>query len=122
MRNVSIKITIKLFIYGILWSIIALAIAKIFTPITNFHFKDIIFVEGLLMLLLSITSAINSKTLGMSFYILNQIHSKYITNHNFKKQDHEIFTAFNNVNFHLFLNWISIALGGFINILLIFIL
>ena len=122
MRNISVKTTLKLFIYGVLWSILTLIIANIFTPLTNFYFKDIVFIEGLLMLVMSITSAINSKTLGMSFYILNQIHSKYINNRDFKKEEDKIFNTFNSINFHLFLNWISIAIGGFINILLIFVL
>lgn len=120
MKNTSVKITLKLFICGVLWSILTLAIAGIFTPLTNFFFKDIIFVEGLIMLLMSITSAINSKSLGMSYYILNEIYSKYMDNKAFTKDN--IFNTLNNINFHLFLNWISIAIGGFIDILLIFIL
>jgi hypothetical protein len=120
MKNASVKITLKLFIYGVLWSILTLAIAGIFTPLTNFFFKDIIFVEGLLMLVISITSAINSKSLGMSFYILNEMHSKYIDNKDFTKEENNIFNTLNNINFHIFLNWISIAIGGFIDILLIF--
>ena len=122
MRNILTKITLKLVIYGMLWSIIALVIARIFTPLTSFYFNDIVFVEGLLMLVMSFTSAINSKTLGMSFYILNQVDSQYATNKCFKNTEDKLFNTFNNVNLHLFLNWISIATGGFINILLIFIL
>ncbi len=120
MKNASVKITLKLFICGMLWSILTLAIAGIFTPLTNFFFKDIIFVEGLIMLLMSITSAINSKSLGMSYYILNEIYSKYMDNKAFTKDN--IFNTLNNINFHLFLNWISIVIGAFIDILLIFIL
>ncbi len=122
MRNISTRTTLKLIIYGILWSIITLVIAKIFTPITNFCFKDIVFVEGLLMLVMSITSVINSKAFGMCFYILKQINSEYLASKELKNNEDKSLNYFKNVNLQLFLSWIAIAIGGFINILLIFVL
>ncbi len=122
MKNISTRTTLKLIVYGILWSIITLVIARVFTPLTSFYFKDVVFVEGLLMLVMSITSVINSKAFGMSFYILNQIHSQYISNTEFKNNEDKFLISFKNVNLQLFLSWIAIAIGGFINMLLIFVL
>lgn len=122
MKNISTRTTLKLIVYGILWSIITLVIARIFTPLTSFYFKDVVFVEGLLMLVMSITSIINSKAFGMSFYILNQIHSQCISNKELKNNEVEFLVSFKNVNLQHFLSWITIAIGGFINILLIFVL
>ncbi|MFR1709981.1 MAG: hypothetical protein ACLSV2_13925 [Clostridium sp.] len=122
MKNISTRTTLKLIVYGILWSIITLVIARVFTPLTSFYFKDVVFVEGLLMLVMSITSVINSKAFGMSFYILNQIHSQYISNKEFKNNEDKFLISFKNVNLQLFLSWIAIAIGGFINMLLIFVL
>lgn len=56
----------KTLLFGIAWTIIGLIVAVIFVKIKQYNLKDVLFIEGIVLITISILSSIGGNPTGLS--------------------------------------------------------
>ncbi|MEG1797375.1 MAG: hypothetical protein RR262_12835 [Clostridium sp.] len=115
---------IKCVVWGILWSIIFILIGFIIANFTPYILKDVLFVEGMLVIIVAASSSISGNPLGLSLQALGENNAQYVANANLEvtkmekqKQHHNFKTDLRSS-----LNAVSLIIGGVICIVINFII
>jgi hypothetical protein len=118
----ELKPLINCAIWGILWSIIFILIGFIIANFTSYILKDVLFVEGMLVVIIAASSSISGNPLGLSLQALGQNSAQYVANANLevtkmeKQKQHNTFKT----NLRSSLNAVSLFIGGVICIVINF--
>lgn len=118
--SLLLKLIIGGFILGVLFIIIALIISNF----TNFQLNDVLFIEGIVIVILAISSTFSGNPMGLSLQGLGQINAQYIANANLEVTRMEHNKEMPNKKLSpkaLFNSW-SLILAGLLCILLNFML
>jgi cobalamin biosynthesis protein CobD/CbiB len=113
---------IKCVVWGILWSIIFILIGFIIANFTPYILKDVLFVEGMLIVIVAASSSISGNPLGLSLQALGQNSAQYVANANLEAMKMEKQKQYDNFKTGLrsSLNAVSLIIGGVICIVINF--
>lgn len=123
MDKSQIKSLIKCVVWGIIWSIILVLIGLGIVHFTAHNLKDVLFIEGIILVILGISSFLGGNPTGLSLQGLCQANAQYISNTNLEvtKMEKEK-TSTIRKNFKASINTISLVMGGVICIIINFII
>ncbi len=123
MDKSQIKSLIKCVVWGIIWSIILVLIGLGIVHFTSHNLKDVLFIEGIILVILGISSFLGGNPMGLSLQGLCQANAQYIANANLEvtKMEKEKTSTIKN-NFKASINTISLVMGGVICIIINFII
>lgn len=123
MDKSQIKSLIKCVVWGIIWSIILVLIGLGIVNFTTHNLKDVLFVEGIILVILGVSSFLGGNPTGLSLQGLGQTNAQYIANANLEvtRMEKEKTTTIKN-NFKTSINTVSLVMGGIICIIINFII
>lgn len=123
MGKSQISSLIKCFIWGIIWSIILVLIGLGIVRFTTYNLKDILFIEGIIFVILGISSFLGGNPTGLSLQGLGQTNAQYIANANLEvtRMEKEKTNTIKN-NFKTSISTVSLVMGGVICIIINFII
>jgi len=118
------KPLVKYIFFEILLSVILLLIGLVIMYFTNYNFKDVLFVEGMVVIILGIFSGISGNSTGLSLQGMGQNNAQYVSNANLETLKMEKEKTKNNLNpnISIGLNMVSLIIGGAICIIIEFII
>ncbi|BCZ46324.1 hypothetical protein psyc5s11_23910 [Clostridium gelidum] len=118
------KRLVKYIFFEILLSAILLLIGLAIVYFTNYNFKDVLFVEGMVVIILGIFSGISGNSTGLSLQGMGQNNAQYVSNANLETLKEEKEKTKNNLNpnISIGLNMVSLIIGGAICIIIDFII
>ena len=118
------KPLVKYIFFEILLSVILLLIGLAIVYFTNYNFKDVLFVEGMVVIILGIFSGISGNSTGLSLQGMGQNNAQYVSNTNLEtlKMEKEKTKNNLNTNIRIGLNMVSLIIGGAICIIIEFII
>ena len=123
MKDERIYSFIKSLIWGLGWFVVASLIGFIIIKVMPFKsFKDILFIEGLVLIFAGVFASISGNPMGLSVQGLGQNNAQYIANANLEisKREKEKFNVKTNIAFAL--STFSLVIGGVLSIILTFIM
>lgn len=82
MKSYALKVLSKIFLLGLLMALIFLGIAILISSKKGYLLKDVLFIQGMIIIFIGILASITENPLGFSFLGLNQINTKFINNSN----------------------------------------
>jgi hypothetical protein len=123
MGKSQISSLIKCFIWGIIWSIILVLIGLGIVHFTTYNLKDILFIEGIILVILGVSSFLGGNPTGLSLQGLGQTNAQYIANANLEvtRMEKEKTNTIKN-NFKTSISTVSLVIGGIICIIINFII
>lgn len=118
------KPLVKYIFFEILLSVILLLIGLVIMYFTNYNFKDVLFVEGMVVIILGIFSGISGNSTGLSLQGMGQNNAQYVSNANLETLKMEKEKTKNNLNpnISIGLNMVLLIIGGAICIIIDFII
>jgi len=124
MENSQVKLFFKSIMWGIVWAGLLVLIGLVVTNITKYNFKDVIFSEGMIVVLLGVFSSIGGNPLGLSFQAMGQNNSQYVSKANLEisKMEKDKIGDSNKTNIKFGFSTISLIIGGVICIIINFII
>ena len=78
----SLKSILKCSFFALIWAIACIGIAFGIGNVTAYNIQDVLFVEGMVLLGLSILSSVSGNSNGISFGALGQNNAQYVMNAN----------------------------------------
>lgn len=123
MGKSQISSLIKCVVWGIIWSIILVLIGLGIVHFTTYNLKDILFIEGIILVILGVSSFLGGNPTGLSLQGLGQTNAQYIANANLEvtKMEKEKTNTIKN-NFKTSISTVSLVIGGIICIIINFII
>lgn len=117
----NIKLLIKYTLWGVIWAVAFIILGFIIKKFSTFSLKDILFVEGILLVIFGAASCIGGNPLGLSIQALGQPNAQYAAYANLEvtRMEREKLSKF---NFKTAFNLISLVLAGLICIIINFII
>jgi predicted membrane protein len=124
MDKVQIKSLIKCVIWGGIWPIILVLIGLLIVNFTTYNLKDVLFIEGIILVILGGLSLVGGNPLGLSLQAMGQNSAQYVANANLEvtKMEKEKNTNRIKSNLRTSINMVSLIIGGVICIVINFIL
>lgn len=122
MGKSQISSLIKCFIWGIIWSIILVLIGLGIVRFTTYNLKDILFIEGIILVILGVSSFLGGNPTGLSLQGLGQTNAQYIANANLEVTRMEKEKTNTIKNFKASISTVSLVIGGVICIIINFII
>ena len=116
MNKNLVSILFKSILFGIVWASIAFVLALILVNIKKYNLKDILFIEGIVLIAISILSSIGGNPTGLSMQGINNPTLTSYANLEITKAEREKNPMKQTVSFAL--SSISLILGGLLLILL----
>lgn len=119
----KIRLLINCAVRGIVWAIIPFAIGLVIINFTSYDFKDVLFIESLILIVVGVASLNSGKPMGLSLQGLGQNNAQYIANANLQISRMENEKRKYNLKSGLKsdLNIISLIIGSVICIIIVFI-
>ncbi|GAA0770280.1 hypothetical protein GCM10008908_12850 [Clostridium subterminale] len=124
MDKSQIKSLIKCVVWGIIWSIILVLIGLGIVNFTTHNLKDALFIEGIILVILGVSSFLGGNPTGLSLQGMGQTNAQYIANANLEvtRMEKEKTTTSINNSFKTIINTVSLIIGGLICIIINFII
>lgn len=72
----------KCIIFGIVWAILLFVVAIVITNNKGYNFKDVLFIEGILLVVVACLSTVGGNPMGLSMNGIGQVNAQYIANAN----------------------------------------
>lgn len=82
MSKNQMKLLLKVFIGGSIWCVIAIIIGIEIRNKFDYNLNDVIFVEGILLIIIGLLSSIGGNPSGLSFQELGNLNAQYASNFN----------------------------------------
>lgn len=124
MNQKIFKSFIKSIFLGILWSIILVMIGLVVESFNNYTFKDVLFVESIILIILALFSAMSGNPTGLSLQGMGQNNAQYIANSNLEISRIENEKSKRNLKIMVNIGFsaVSLIVGGVIGIIVDFII
>jgi hypothetical protein len=107
---------------GIVWFLIAIGIGLLIMKFTSYNFKDILFMEGILLIIIGALSSIGGNPMGLSLQSLGQVNSQFASNVNLEVTTKEKNSYNLKTTISFGVSMIALIIGGALSILLNFII
>jgi len=89
MKNEKVKLFLKCVLFGIVWGVISFGVSLLINKFMEYNLKDILFVEGIILIMIGIFSSIGGEPMGLSLQSLGNSNSQYVFNANLKIEELE---------------------------------
>ena len=124
MNKSQIKPLIKCIVWGILWAIVFILIGFVIVNFTSYSLKDVLFIEGIVLVALGALSSIGGNPTGLSLQALGQNNAQYVANANLEVTKMEKQRHHDNIktNLRSSFNIVSLIIGGSICIVINFLI
>ena len=124
MNKSQIKPLIKCIVWGILWAIVFILIGFVIVNFTSYSLKDVLFIEGIVLVALGALSSIGGNPTGLSLQALGQDNAQYAANANLEVTKMEKQRHHDNIktNLRSSFNIVSLIIGGSICIVINFLI
>ncbi|WP_238881470.1 hypothetical protein [Clostridium sp. YIM B02551] len=122
MKFINSKQLLKCALAGIVWFIITIGIGLLIMKFTKYNFKDILFMEGILLIIIGVLSSIGGNSMGLSLQSLGQVNSQYASNVNLEvtRKEKNNYNIKTTISFGV--SMIALIIGGALSIILNFII
>ncbi|MDD7793294.1 hypothetical protein [Clostridium sp. 'White wine YQ'] len=116
------KQLLKCLFAGIVWFLIAIGIGYLIIRFTGYSFKDVLFMEGILLIIIGALSSIGGNPMGLSLQSMGQVNSQYVSNANLEvtKKEKNSYSVKTTLSFGI--SMIALIIGGAFSILLSFVI
>ncbi len=121
MYNSIVKRLLKCGLFGLLWFIILVILALLIVNFTKYNFNDVLFVEGMILVVIGVLSSLGGNPMGLSLQSLGQMNSQYVANANLEVSKREKSRASLKTTLSISLSMAAFVIGGLISILASFI-
>lgn len=126
MDNYKIKLFLKFVLFGVIWALISAGIGLLISEVTDYNFRDVFFVEGMVLIIIGIFSSIGGKLTGLPLQ-LKSSNPQYVTNGYLQMKDIEKKEKKNNsdvrkVNISIGISGIALIVGGLICMIINFVI
>ncbi|MGL5086168.1 MAG: hypothetical protein ACRC68_10725 [Clostridium sp.] len=113
---------IKIVVFGLFWSVIGFLLASLLVNRTSYNLKDILFIEGILLVAISVLSSLGDNSTGLSLngMGMNNPSLKASVNLEITRKEREINPIKQTLLFGL--SSLSLIIGGLLLILLNFVI
>ncbi|SHI93298.1 hypothetical protein SAMN02745163_01049 [Clostridium cavendishii DSM 21758] len=121
MGKFNFGVLIKCIIFGVVWALILSLVGLCIKNFTNYSFKDILFLEGLIVILLSGMALVSGGSMGESFKILGEMNTER-PNLELKRFEDEKTKNIFKRTLSIERNSLSIIIGAFICFIISFVM
>lgn len=121
MEEGSIKNVIKCVFFGVIWSILIVIISVIITEFKEYIFNDVIFVQGMILIVVGLLSSMGGNPMGLSIEGIGSQSAQYITNANLEVTKYEKERLNIKTTITIGLSGASLVVGGLLSIIISFI-
>jgi hypothetical protein len=126
MDNYKIKLFLKFVLFGVIWALISAGIGLLISEFMDYNFRDIFFVEGMLLIMIGIFSSIGGKLTGLPLQ-LKSSNAQYVSNAYLQMKDIEKKEKKNNsdvrkANISIGISGIALIVGGLICMIINFVI
>lgn len=121
MDNSIVKRLLKCGLFGLLWFIILVILALLIVNFKKYNFNDVLFVEGMILVVIGVLSSLGGNPMGLSLQSLGQMNSQYVANANLEVSKREKSRASLKTTLSISLSMAAFVIGGLISILASFI-
>jgi len=120
MNKRDFKSLIKYIYFGILESFILVLIGLAIVSFNNYNLKDVLFVEGIVLIILAVFCVIGGDSTGLSLQGMGQNNAQYLANANLETLKLENEKTKSNLRpmLNIGLNTVSMTIGGVICIII----
>jgi len=120
MNKRDFKSLIKCISFGMLWSVILVLIGLAIVSFNNYNLKDVLFVEGIVLIILAVFCAIGGNSTGLSLQGMGQNNAQYLANANLEISRMENEKTKSNLRpmLNIGLSAVSMTIGGVICIII----
>ena len=118
----QIKTLLKCIIWGLIWASVLFVIALAITKYLDYNFNDVLFIEGILLIILGVLSSVGGNPMGLSLQSLGQNNAQYVSNSNLEISKMEKSKNNLKTTISTTLSMVSFIVGGGIVILISFII
>ncbi|GAA0071173.1 hypothetical protein UT300003_26970 [Clostridium sardiniense] len=124
MDKIQVKSLIKCVIWGIVWAAILFVAAIVISKYTEHVFKDVLFIEGIIFVIIGIFSCVGGDPMGVSLQGLGQNNAQYIGSANLEISKMEKDRGRNRfkTTISASISMISLIIGGILCIIINFII
>ncbi|WP_195988365.1 hypothetical protein [Clostridium sp. D53t1_180928_C8] len=113
----------KCAIFGIVWAILLFGVALIITNFKDYTLKDVLFIEGIVLIMVGVLSSLGGNPMGLSMQGFGQNNAQYIANANLEVTKLEKDKTSNiKTTVSIGLSTVSLVIGGVLAIILNFII
>jgi len=125
MDNYKIKLFLKFVLFGVIWALISAGIGLLISEFMDYNFRDVFFVEGMVLIIIGIFSSIGGKLTGLPLQ-LKSSNPQYVTNGYLQMKDIEKKEKKNNsdvrkANISIGISGIALIVGGLICMIINFV-
>lgn len=126
MDNYKIKLFLKFVLFGVIWALISASIGLLISEFMDYNFRDVFFVEGMVLIIIGIFSSIGGKLTGLPLQ-LKSSNPQYVTNGYLQMKDIEKKEKKNNsdvrkINISIGISGIALIVGGVICMIINFVI
>lgn len=126
MDNYKIKLFLKFVLFGVIWALISASVGLLISEFMDYNFRDVFFVEGMVLIIIGIFSSIGGKLTGLPLQ-LKSSNAQYVTNGYLQMKDIEKKEKKNNsdvrrVNISIGISGIALIVGGLICMIINFVI
>ncbi len=120
MKKYNIKLFTKLTLLGVFWAIVFCIIGFIIVKFKDYTLKDVLFIEGIAVVSLTILSFIGINPMGNNLQALGQSNAQYVSNANLEVTKMEKEKNKNGIKpiINIGFNRIALIIGGIICIII----
>ncbi len=123
MKDERVYLAIKSIVWGVVWLALAVLVGFLITKVTsNKSFENALFIEGLIMIFVGISTSISGDPMGASLQALGENNAQYmaIANLEVSKMEKKKSNVKRNIAFAL--STFSLLIGGILSVILTFII
>lgn len=114
------KVITRCIIWGVVWAIIFIILGFIIVKFSDFNLKDVLFIEGIVLVILGASSCIGGNPLGLSIQAMAQSNAQYAANANLEitRMEKEKNNRTSNLSLRSAFNLVSLVFAGIICIII----
>ncbi|ATD55508.1 hypothetical protein [Clostridium chauvoei] len=120
----QIKTLLKCAMFGIIWIAITATIAILMMNLTRYNFKDVMFIEGIVLVILGLFASVSGNPMGLCIQALGNSNSQYVANANMQitKLDTEKAHRNAKTTIRMGISTVALIIGGILSMVISFII
>ncbi|CDG02215.1 Putative uncharacterized protein [Clostridium chauvoei JF4335] len=110
--------------FGIIWIAITATIAILMMNLTRYNFKDVMFIEGIVLVILGLFASVSGNPMGLCIQALGNSNSQYVANANMQitKLDTEKAHRNAKTTIRMGISTVALIIGGILSMVISFII
>lgn len=120
MNKNQMKLLLKVFIGGCIWCVIAIGIGIEIRIKFGYNLNDVIFVEGILLIIIGLLSSMGGNPSGLYFQGLGNLNAQYVSNLNIEitKKEREKAKNMLKTTISIGCSTMTLVIGGIFSIII----